>query len=168
MKKAGWVLCILVAAVLLLVLWFPLTINSLFALVVPQRENYREWTAFLSELDFGGEVTVLDSACGRTAGVNGGSNDNITFSYGMIVQTQLSEDELCALAKSCVQPLNESRDIHSEGARISQVWVCDINKSYLSGGLFDAMLEEARQQYGSREDIYFLVFTRLGRSLLIN
>ena len=143
-------------------------INSLFALVVPQRENYREWTAFLSEIDFGGEVTVLDSACGRTSGVNGGSNDNITFSYGMIVQTQLSAEELYAFAKSCVQPLNEGRDIHSEGARITSVWVCDINKSYLSGGLFDAMLEEARQQYGSREDVYFLVFTRLGRSLFIN
>ena len=168
MKKAGWVLCILVAAVLLLVLWFPLTINSLFALVVPQRENYREWTAFLSEIDFGGEVTVLDSACGRTAGVNGGSNDNITFSYGMIVQTQLSEDELCALAERCAQPLNEGRDIHSEGARITSVWVWSINTHYESGGLFDAMLEEARQQYGSREDVYFLVFTRLGRSLFIN
>lgn len=159
---------VLYKAVMAVLLIIPVAINSLFALVVPQRENYREWTAFLSELDFGGEVTVLDSACGRTAGTDGGSNDNITFSYGMIVQTQLSEDELRALAKSCVQPLNEGRDIHSEGARITSVWVRDINKSYLSGGLFDAMLEEARQQYGSREDVYFLVFTRLGRSLFIN
>ena len=168
MKKAGWVLCILVAAVLLLVLWFPLTINSLFALVVPQREIYSEWTAFISELDFEGEVTVLDSACGRTVGVNGGSTDNVTFSYGMIVQTQLSEDELCALAERCVQPLNEGRDAHSESSRMTYAWVHDINMSYLSEGLFDAMLEEARQQYGSREDVYFLVFTRIGRSLLIN
>ena len=159
---------VLYKAVLSVLLLIPIAFNSLFALVVPQRENYREWTAFLSEIDFGGEVAVLDSACGRTAGVNGGSNDNITFSYGMIVQTQLSAEELYALAESCVQPLNEGRDIHSEGARITQVWVCDINKSYLSGGLFDAMLEEARQQYGSREDVYFLVFTRLGRSLFIN
>lgn len=159
---------VLYKAVMAVLLIIPIALNSLFALVVPQRENYREWTAFISELDFGGEVTVLDSACGRTVGVNGGSNDNLTFSYGMIVETQLSAEELYALAKSCVQPLNEGRDIHSEGARITEVWVCDINKSYLSGGLFDAMLEEARQQYGSREDVYFLVFTRLGRSLLIN
>ena len=155
-------------AVMMVLLIIFILINSLFALVVPQRENYREWTAFISEIDFGGKVTVLDSACGRTVGVNGGSNDNRTFSYGMIVETQLSTQELYALAKSCVQPLKEGRDIHSDGARITDVWVCDINVSYLSEGLFDEMLEEARQQYGSREDVYFLVFTRIGRSLLIN
>ncbi|MBQ4094395.1 MAG: hypothetical protein IJC61_05055 [Oscillospiraceae bacterium] len=159
---------LLFKAVMSVLLIIPIAINSLFALVVPQRETYREWTAFISELDFTGEVTVLDSACGRTVGVNGGSNDNITFSYGMIVQTQLSEDELCALAERCVQPLNEGRDAHSESSRMTHAWVHYINMSYLSEGLFDAMLEEARQQYGSREDVYFLVFTRIGRSLLIN
>ena len=159
---------IILKAVLSVFLIIPIVFNSLFALIVPQRENYSEWTAFLSELDFGGAVTVLDSVCGKTVGANGGSNDNITFSYGMIVQTQLGADELCVLAERCVQPLNEGRDPNSETSRMTYAWVQDIDMSYQSGGLFDAMLEDARQQYGSREDVYFLAFTRIGRSLFIN
>lgn len=164
------VLSVLVTVGLLLVLLGGTSVGSLGVFGLPVQKSYREWTGYIEQLDFGHDVTVIYSKSGRSFGLDGASGNSSTdvrtFNYGFLVQTELTEDELYERVSAFAEGLNADDD-GSGLHRYTGVRVYSLEEGY-SGGLFDEMITSARQTYSEDDGVWFVLFYRLGLTLLIN